>query len=309
MKKIYQIAAVALAPLCAFAQPQVTQANVPTSLSANLYYADVQNLDPGQAGQNVTWDFSGVGAVNVGQMSILPASGTPYANTYPAADHCYLYHSSTNDLWYYNRISAQKMETISLVFPQVVAINYTHNPVTVVEFPYTYNQVFTDSYGQNSQDLTTFTATYDGYGTLVLPFGTYQNVIRQKVVQDGITEYNWFNSNPFFPLMQTNLEEGSVGMTEPTNLSTGNPGVSFKPGISPNPFTDSVELRLPDAISDNATVRVTDLLGHTVFSKALQGVNAGDVVAINLSGCAPGVYLLQLSDDRHQGIAQKIVRQ
>ncbi|MBD3581085.1 T9SS type A sorting domain-containing protein [Flavobacterium selenitireducens] len=309
MKKKYLAAVTALASLCALAQPQIRQEHVGASLSANLYYADVQNFDPGPDGPNQTWDFSSLNSVNAGQATILPAAGTPYANSYLMADHCFLYQGQGVDLWYYNKTSAQKLETVSMIFAGVFALNYTQNPMTVVEFPYDFNDVFTDSYGPTVASSTEFTATYDGYGTLILPFGTYQNVIRQKVEEDGKIEYNWFHSDPFFPLLQTSIEDGSVGMVEPTSLSVENPTGNFRPTVYPNPFHDVVALRLPSGTSGTIRVAVTDVLGKVVYRDEFAGPDADDVVTIDLSDCASGVYFLDYWANDRKGSVQKIVRQ
>lgn len=308
MKKIYLTAGLVLASLCAFAQPQLTQSSIPVNFSADFYYAEVENFNPGPSGANQTWDFSNITAVVAGESTFMPSAGTPYASSYPLANHAIHYGGLGQSLWYYNRITAQKLEHISLVYAGVIAINYSANPKTMVEFPYAFNSVFTDTYREGPEDDdTAFTATYDAYGTLILPFGTYHNVIRQKVVEDGKTEYNWYNSDPFYPLLQTNLEDGSIGLMKGGALGVGdNQQHEFL--AYPNPFTDVVTINIPQQVSGRLDISITDMLGKLVHATAIDNAIGGTSASLDLNACTTGVYLLSITDSNGNTQTRKLIR-
>jgi hypothetical protein len=71
-----------------------------------------------------------------------------------------------------------------------IGISTYSNPATLLEFPLTYQTQWTDvfEYELNFQGLTTYMAEgdtkgeVDGYGTLVLPQGTFEDVLRVKEI-------------------------------------------------------------------------------------------------------------------------------
>ncbi|MBD3581088.1 T9SS type A sorting domain-containing protein [Flavobacterium selenitireducens] len=309
MKKVNRIATLfALLPLCALAQPQVTSTNVDFNFSGEFYWTNADGFTPGPAGANQTWDFSSLDLTLLGTDTSIPVSGSPFAATFPTANYAYRYDGMGGTRYYYHNITAAKYEILSMGYNTDLGWNYTPDPMVWAQFPYTFGTVFTDTFQSTDDEIaTSATYTYDAYGTLVLPTGTYTDVIRQKVVKNGQTNYNWFNVQPFFPLLQTVLEENSLGVVKNTTLGTGDPS---RPTFAlwPNPTAGAINLT-SDTNFDRAKIAIYDALGKKVVENEVV-LQSGDAFALHLDNQTSGLYFLTLSDaDGKQVLARKIIRE
>lgn len=311
MKKVtFALALITLVQFTTWAQPVATSANV-TDFTGEFYFAEATNFSPGPAGANQTWDFSNLQLTLAGIDTPVPVAQTPFAASFPTANNCYKFSGIfPPDRYYYQNVSATKYEIIGLAITATTGDNYTPNPRTFAVFPYTYNTVYTDTY-RTVADPTevTFTATYDAYGTLVLPFGTYQNVIRQKVVKNGQTNYNWFHVAPFFPILQTVLEQNSLGLVK--NLTplgvTGNEfGKMF--AVYPNPTNGEINIETTGTVNNPVEIEIFDMLGKRIIYRKEENLS-DDQIQLNLESHTAGIYLLKVTDvATHASYTQKIIK-
>ncbi len=304
MKSI-AIASFAMLGFCASAQPVVQPSHVAPNFEAELYYTEVpSNFSPGPAGANQTWDFSNIGdGMLLGAQQAINASTSPFAAEFPQANYCYTMVSAFADatMYFYHSLTPSIFEIYSLGYEGEVGEDYRPNPRTYVTFPYTYGTVFNDTF-QRTTDAAPVsqTVTYDAYGTLIMPFGTFNNVVRQKVVIEGNTNYAWFNVNPFYPILQTSLEDASLGyIIDNTVLDTP----SAQGGVFaayPNPVFDRLSIRFPDSIQGAVTLELSDIAGKTVRTAQI----ASQSDSVDLSGLQAGVYLLRV----HSAQATEVLR-
>jgi hypothetical protein len=76
--------------------------------------------------------------------------------------------------------------------------------------------------------------------------------------------------------------------------------------VYPNPVSNMLHVRFNDSMSKQQwTLKLTDLVGQVVEEKTVRQVESLDW---NLSGFAPGTYLLQIQNDEER-IVRRIVRQ
>lgn len=296
-KLIFSLASFALAQFSTWAQPVIQSTNV-VDFVGDFYFGETTNFTPGPAGANQTWDFSNLELTLGGQDTPQVVGNTPFAAQFPTANNCYKFSGIfPQDRYYYQNVSATKYEIIGLGISTLGGNNYTPNPRTFVTFPYTFGTVFNDTY-KTTTDVseTTVVATYDGYGTLILPTGTYTNVIRQKVVKNGtVVNYNWFNVQPFYPLVQTVLEENSIGVMKGLNLANDEHAFGKKFAIYPNPTRDEINVEAIGQIDNAVDIEIYDLLGkRLVAQKADSGNN--DQVQLRIGTFNAGIYLLKITD-------------
>lgn len=313
MKSIITIAAIALLQLSATAQPVLNQANVAQNFNAEFYYRDATGFSPGGAGPNQTWDFSNLGDLMfLGTDTAIPVAGSAYASMFPTANYLYKFEGIFGDAdnYFYHNLTADKFEILSLGYNGETGDVFTPNPKTYVTFPYTYNTVFTDTF-QTTEDATatTYTATYDAYGTLIMPFGTFTNVIRQKVVTNGETDYNYFNVSPFYPILQTVLSENVLGIIQ-DNTILGVGGHTANDGIAvfPVPARDVVTIQFPDNISE-AAINLSDITGKTILSQKEANVN-NNSITFDIQSLTSGIYFLTVvCDNTSEPYTKKIIKQ
>ncbi|NUY79789.1 T9SS type A sorting domain-containing protein [Flavobacterium sp. MAH-1] len=312
MKKVNLIAIiVALLPTCAFAQPQITLSNVNFGFTGEFYWTQIgESFNPGLPGANQTWDFSSLNLTLIGTDTSIPVAGSPYAAQFPTANYVYKFEGmGLPPRYYYHNVTSEKYEILSLGYAGNVGWDYTPNPRKWLQFPYTYQSVFTDTY-QSTQDesATTATLTYDGYGTLILPTGTFTNVIRQKVVKNGQTNYNWFNVQPFYPLMQTVLEENSLGIVKNTTLGLGDQHKNAF-AVWPNPTKGTLNISCDANLEQAATLSIYDALGKKVVEKQI-AFDSNSAFQLDLENHNPGLYFLNVSDASGKNLlSRKIIKE
>jgi hypothetical protein len=309
MKKVtFALALITLVQFSTFAQPVATAANVNPNFTGEFYFAPATNFNPGSAGANQTWDFSNLQLTFAGTDTSIPVTGSAFANLFPNANYCYKFTGLGADRYYYHTVTAAKYEILSLALTATTGDNYSLNPRTFAVFPYTYNTVYNDTYRTTSNPAeVSVVATYDAYGTIILPFGTFNNVIRQKVVTNGVTNYNWFNVSPFFPILQTVLEQNSLGIVKNTTVletETFSGGEMFS--ACPNPTQGFVTLNAMKSVGSPVEIEVFDLLGkRIIYSKE----NSLDEISLDFSPFTSGIYLVKVTNaSDHTSQIRKIVR-
>ncbi|HEX8563045.1 MAG TPA: T9SS type A sorting domain-containing protein [Flavobacterium sp.] len=310
MKSVFTLAAAVLLSVCANAQPVINASNVASNFDADLYFALMPaSFSPGPAGPNQTWDYSSIGdGTLLGTQTAIPYATSPLASQFPEANYCYTMDSAFSDelMYFYHSLTPTSFEIYSLGYLGEVGEDFRQDPRTYVTFPYTYNTVFTDTY-QRATDSgpQTVTATYDAYGTLIMPFGTFQNVVRQKVVTEGNTNYTWFNVNPFYPILQTAIEDGILGFIQDhTQLGIGGQGKKTQITIYPNPVTDQLTMKLPVDVAGDIQVLVTDISGKHIVKKAFSTVD----IVLETGHMQSGIYFVSVTDSEGATLVSKFVK-
>lgn len=308
MLKITLATSFALLSLCLSAQPVVTSANISNNFTGEFYFALADGFNPGPAGANQTWNFSGLDITLAGTDTTIPVAGSPYAAQFPTANYLYKFEGMGGTRYYYHNLTSAKYEILSMAYDGTIGENYSPDPLIWVTFPYTFNTVFTDTYQSTDDEIaTSFTSTYDAYGTLVLPTGTFTNVIRQKTVKNGLTNYVWYNVSPFFPLLQTVLEENALGIVKDTSILGVGDDEKSNFTIWPNPTQGQISLRYEGDIQ-NATVSLYDVTGKKVLEK--DAALASGEFQLNLQDHSAGLYFLKVHDASNRMLfTSKVIKQ
>lgn len=308
MKSIFTFASVAMMSFCAQAQPVVNASNVAHNFQGDLYYAEVPDgFSPGPAGPNRTWMYSEIGGGTfLGTQTSIPYATSPFASQFPLANYCYTMESAFTDavMYFYHSVTPSTFEIYSLGYMGEVGEDFTQDPRTYAVFPYTYGTVFTDTYQRAGEAPATQTVTYDAYGTLIMPFGTFNNVVRQKVEAEGVTNYAWFNVNPFYPILQTALEDGILGFVhDNTQLGTGNWNRD-KINAYPNPVRDMLSIRLPSEVNGSFEIVITDISGKVILNQS--GEN--QEIEIDTQRFHAGIYLVSVISSEGATMTTKFVK-
>lgn len=310
MKKQYLfIIASAIVNLSAFAQPVLNSNDFTSFYDCDIYtHKNVPNLEPGNGGANQTWDFSGLPTLIFDRkFSLVPYATSPYAGTFPSANLAFKVVSSTKSdpSYSYYKLTSSNLETVGAEDSSGPQLEMDH--YILFEFPYTYNMVLTDTYVfQDDPTVITATTTFDGYGTLITPYGTFTNVIRQKSVQNysnaiTTTFYNWYTTNPFKTIMSLTFITGFFSSnsadvyTNYTSLGLNDFEQETVISLFPNPASTTLNLRLPNNVIIEKII-IVDAMGKIVLE---QYNNANEINVENLNS---GIYLIQVysGDEKFQ---------
>lgn len=339
MKKIYFSAFLLMAVCSLTAQPVLT--NSMNFDFGDTYRIDTYNettiVDPGNSGANINWDFtqiSGTVIQGVNALCVNPST-TPFADSaiISQANTCTRnadYPNAGAFMYYTNGNSSE--EAIAMGYSDVGNNSFATylNPQTFLEFPFTYGNVFNDTYEvlmyhidmgyHYMRDSVIVTAEADAYGTIHTEYGTFQNVLRIKRTS---TEYFWYKYAPEMPwsfngiFISTEYEWYSPNIKVPLfsiSIEDGVPGNMVKYLADYNSPTSVATTTISDInlypIPANKTIHFSSPLNHKIYSCAIYSLS-GDLISneslnqnsMDISHIPSGLYIIELQSS--DGIMRK----
>lgn len=317
------VLATLLLPIALSAQPVLTAAtHQPQPGDTPLRQAlSPDTLYPGPSGSNVTWNFSAL------QLQASPDS-LQVINSVPLPPHDHnLVLNTTNS-------PALKVDYLisradSLAFAGRDYSNADFDPVLLYDselmlrFPVAYGDQLVDDFSGTHQTIagpTNFTGRThmqaDAFGTLVLPGGTYPDVLRIRqhdtVAVFGtdivFDTYYFYAASLRYPLLVIGLNtywrDSYVETYYPQAIVTGRPEpqVGQAAQVWPNPFQDALHFRSPSP----GTLRITGMDGREYFHATYP--NKATINTLALGWLPAGTYIASFTD-RQGGWQQLIVRQ
>jgi len=302
-----------LLSLKSLAQPLLNQGNsLSDGITIHLFVDTAPTLSEGNGGANQTWDFSGLSDANAPAYYYgILASATPYAGDFPDAQIATLNISNFGDSIYsYFTNDATHYTTWGLEYIQQI-LNYT-DPRDILHYPFTFGDSFTDSYLYTSpfnSDLGEVEVTADGYGTLLLPQGAFDNCLRvREVKRDTVEGEFWLNisndtSYKFYssafpePLClvihhhSSNLYSYSEIYWQDAQAESVPPEGDGRMLFSfPNPCNELLNIVLPSG-NNFSLLQITDVVGRHLEIPSLVKNNS---VQLNTMSLHDGVYFVSV---------------
>jgi hypothetical protein len=293
----------------------ITASSRPVAGDVFQYKTDTIYIDTNTTGMNVTWDFSSL---------ILPDS--IYTNNHVATSSTPLasYFSNSNyavGSWYFYTFYLGTNLFIEEIGNSNISgcpIKYL-NPLKIMKFPFTYGDTLNDSFSFfNDCPMGEFSGSGlihvkgDGLGTLILPSGTYSNVLRVKTVFYEINigggnikniKFEWYQSGKKFPLISYYSRQN--GSSNPpivfikkltlweneSYLNDRSEGLDAPINLNPNPASSHFNFNNNEKYTK---LVLLDMAGRTIAQYEIQAnqINGN----IDISNIKNGVYLLQLSN-------------
>ncbi len=295
-----------------FAQPVLVSTMTPFPVgTTDSIYGATASVAPGSGGAGVTWNLSGLTPVAEGTITVVNPASTPYFSTFPTATFCAEVNpSSGGSAYIYERLSSSKWEQLANNYSGVgTGTDYTPDPETAVEFPMSYLNSVIDTFQKVGGSANTVTITYDGYGTLITPFGTYTNVVRiYKYWGPGDYDYNWYVTSPNLDIVLSFDMQSNAYTFIRTASTTAIKEVSAKETaqIYPNPLTNSGTLKIsaPNGLY-NAFLTVADATGRIV--KYVPAYEAE--TTISRDQLCPGLYFYSVENSGLKIASGKLVIQ
>jgi len=264
----------------------------PENFQATVHFGAIP-ANPGLAGENVVWDFSNLAYDPEDNIATIvdPAQTSNYG-TYNQANYCV--HTNVGGAYnlyaYYIQGDTGIYKLAEGVSDEVSAeVSYLADSKLWLKFPFSYNDTVTDTWQENGQTYTE-TIVYDGYGTLITPFGTYNNVVRIKEVRPGNTTYTWFSVNPIFQIFEIASQFSLISENIPGQVLHTNEVVRDNQAlVYPNPADDVINIKTE---FDNAVFRLFDLHG-----KEIKTADVHKTLQLNTTDLVPGVYIYNISSE------------
>lgn len=184
MKKLLLLLAT-LPALAAVAQPTVNNVTVPIGDSAIVRIFDEYEITSIPTSGNHTWDFSTIpysAYVDSAKYRLLSPTSTPYAADFPTATFCmnveFTEDGTPFNLYHYVRNTTDSFWFLGTKSPTSTFEDEIYdNPQVLYKFPFVLNNVQSDFYSFTSGDTGSTRTKYVGWGNIITPFGTYNNVV------------------------------------------------------------------------------------------------------------------------------------
>ena len=320
MKNKFYFLLCALLPLSAFSQPAINLANMPQTGDQVMISICSDPIAPGNSGEMQTWDMGGLTEQEEQSFTYIDPATAPRIDSFPDAN--LVAQNWSGDYSFY-QVSASGLKILGHVAsipPDDTSLVISDQAEQLLELPYTYNHSHTSTFTGSSwvpgfgefpfDGSLNFEA--DGYGTLILPNGTYENVVRYHFYREQVNYINgipsttqtkeqwaWVSAEYRFWLLL--MEENFDGFNT-TSLVwyDKNPYPASPAGISesvskhfemyPNPVKSGNNLHIEWESGENVEVTLIAVNGQIVeqHSHVFQpGINT-----VRLKTTRPGLYTL-----------------
>lgn len=320
MKQPLLLLSLAFAPSL-MAQPVFQSTDFQPAIGAQLTALSTDYRAAGPATNGFVYDLSTLPLGAATTSTILLPSATPYGTYYPAATHASA--GLVNPQSYvYLQLTATQEVLLGLYGPSVQLI-YT-DPQQVAAFPLqlgtTWNDDFAGTQTVSGMDVArtgTSTGNYNGYGTVILPFGTFTNVARVEMTQtysdnfSGLTYttivhvVSYLKAGLSQALFSTNFTLSDVGgtmdtvgtsssMVDPASIGIRENSRSILASVWPNPASGTATIQLAQSANPGLSIALYDATGRIVRHVH---VNAGmERIPLDLKGLRSGLYFLRATD-------------
>lgn len=301
------------------AQPTVTSSISGTA--GDVFSYEIMNadgFDVGADGADVTWDFSDITSTGSNnEYTFVTAASTPYDFEFTDANLAqddgagnYTYYNSTSSVYAF----------YGAAILDVVAVY--DDPEQLFVFPFSFGSTNTDDLhceftsGVEFERAGTTTLEADAYGTLILPSGTYTDVLRIKTIQDYSDDaigypvllnyyfqtYFWVKEGIKGSLLEYAEQEvtGSFPSSTQTLLMNDNILIStiqnqevLQLSVFPVPANEYVHISFQDKVFESSILSVYNFTGNIVLQTEMQNAN---MLSLDISFLPPGIYTAILSD-------------
>lgn len=296
--------------------------NVNPAIGGSYTYNGIGSYtDPGSSGTGQLWDFSSLNGTSGGLTNFVSPSSTADGSSFPNANVCGS--NTSTSIFSYFKTSTSKLENLGSVSSTVMSYS---NSEEMLRYPFNYGNSYSDTWqatfissGYNFVRKGTTTVTADGYGTVILPSGTYTDVMRIHYVQvytdssyiSGAPyiinytndEYMWYKEGIYPPLVIDYTLTSSAALNPYTGTSylASTPATDINEidnanlifNVFPNPANETVTIKIDDKLV-GSVYSFIDQLGRTILTGKLISVSSN----INISELSSGFYLLKVGENK-----------
>jgi len=308
-------------------------------------------ITQGASGAAITWNFSTLTTDNIKTGTFVSPNATPYGTTFAGATTAIAYTpgieygSYTANYEFFNITNSgiAKSGFVNNASPPI-AVTYS-DPKSLMPFPFTYTNTHSDNYEAsyisgtfNVTETGSYSITADSYGTLVLPYGTIQNVLRVRILENmtqtiagfdpfnyTIETYAWFHPKlayPFFSITSESLN----GSPQPSIIARyiQIPGfddtlpdivdvetVELSDGVKlyPNPAHDQTLLSFNILQTSPVQIVMMNLKGQVVLPIVNDILQAGQhQITIDVGSLQQGIYLIAVQTPHQKNTMRLVVQ-
>lgn len=314
------------------AQTLTFENNAPQLGDSFVIHKSVVFVDQGPSGEGVIWDLTSLESAET-TTHIMVDPSTQANSSFFDGTSLVGVHGQNQD---FIKASEAGMERIGTIDPEYeYSLNLSENPAILMAYPFSYGSTVTDSFSGvvNSQgtvynQIGNITITADGTGTIQMPYGDVENVLRVKVVEEITnfldsgeitvvgTVYSWFKEGThasIASILQVEMDGAimkAVYYLDNNVVATKCPLIGDrKLQIAPNPAIDLVDVSFFLEQSKNVNWKLMTMNGQVILHGKKGDLAQGyHQFTMDLSGYPVGIYIFQLNvgDKQSTQLLQKI---
>ena len=319
-----------------FSQPVLTGANS-NPVVGELFYrhvVDTAGVKLGASGPGSVWNYGGLTVIKNDTVNVVTCSSTPYCDSFPTSSIAFQF--SPADVSYGIANSAftmgvgghsdavgyskmLRMDT-AMIYPVSYPMSWSDTSIEVYDTTYASSHLFRSG-----------SRNVDGYGTLILPSGTFTNVMRihdvvyltdsnytgssLHVYYHRTDGYSWYVPGFHFPLLTMEVDNdvmtGAIQDIFFVVYYTGSGLASLSVArdqipdvqVYPNPVKDVIHI---NNLQSAAAYRIVNVVGMVLQQGMVDEHNS----MLPVKYLVPGMYTLVL-EDAHTGerTTRKIVKE
>lgn len=315
-----------------FAQTTLTASLINPVIGENFTLNNGTYVSPGSSGVSQTWDLSTMTGSSAGITNVVTPASTTFGSSFPTATVAE--NNATAGTVNYFKTSSTALQNVGIA-SGTTKIPYS-DPEDFLHFPFAYTNTFSDTWAAQfvSGGYTYFrsgttTVTADGWGTLITPLGTFNNVMRVHFVQDyqdslyiGVPyvmnyyndEYMWYRNYTHAQLAAvytlttpSGSNAGGLYLSSPVGINDMNDMIS-EYTISPNPTSDLVKLDYTLTENKKTEVKIFNSLGQIVLNQmnenTVQGLNTQE---LNVATLPEGIYFAEILLEGKVAVTKRFV--
>ncbi|MBE9491949.1 MAG: T9SS type A sorting domain-containing protein [Bacteroidetes bacterium] len=343
MKKLYLFILIAACfTFTLQAQPTLTYQNNAPQIGDvfEMQIVDAENLIPGPDGANVTWDFSVLTNTGVMQVNAVDPATTGYGGDFPEANIAMDYLTGVYSFGIGNTTGFYDVGMVADTGGgEALLIHYTDSR-QFMSYPFTYNNSFLDTYYAEYTLVAdiivngNMTITADAYGTLILPTGTVNNVLRIKNITTEIDsfffatifvyaniinreDYTWYTDSYNNPIFNIHISDLNGTISKSAYYSEGgssiedlNLGLVSDLRVYPNPASDHININFELAEASDIRLSIFNQLGQQVWvMNKVYDLSGTQSENIEIGQLPRGIYYLYLSGkDQYSASSKLLIR-
>lgn len=325
--------------------PIITSTNQIHAIGDSIVYVEANSFgfDPiTSGGPNVIWNYPSLVSTGGTVYKYEDPSLTTGSSQFPSANEAMANSNAAGHEWFES--NSNVIKRLGFSDPTNGDIIYQGGGFVRYQFPFEAgDNWFTTSYGASTtiafglgEDSTViqngmYNADVDAYGTLTLPSGTINNVVRVHVLEtfdlnvymlgvpivtQGVTDdyYFWFADNIKDPILVYGTTTGGstskVLRYQPVGIVTGVEESAFenKFDIYPNPGNGVFKINTSAIDNGNYVVKVLNVLGETVYENSMEISNHKMNSQIDISDLNKGIYFINISNSESQITKRVIIK-
>ena len=282
-------------------------------------------LEPGNAGQNITWDFSTLQFEKSFTGFLKNAQLTENGSAFPKANTELAEFSSR----FYFNVNENQIEQYGYSSVDGRSRIYYETPFIKMKYPFAYGDIFTGSFtGSYHYDNLlagsingSYSVEADAFGTLILPGNKefestlrikttkqYETVFSSTTQEVEIVTYRWYNQSHRYPLLVLTTYKTTVGENVSVNYQAAYhntavndiaPLLTESIRLFPNPASSALTLELHSLTAGTLKFEIIDATGRSIRQFNREVVSSGYQsfdLSDEIKGLRPATYILVIQN-------------